>query len=129
MQQCKVKLLNNFCSIVESWGLKTGLRIWDSKLRTDNFLIVIVIHKKVKDLFLFDNFTITWMFLLQLFSDVVAQKAEGENRADSRQGSGHALVEAPEEALVFHRLGNAVPHAVVHCFVTYKHRKNIIFGL
>ncbi len=58
------------------------------------------------------------MFLLQLFSDVVAQKAEGKNRADPRQGSGHALVEAPEEALVFHRLGHAVPHAVVHCFVT-----------
>jgi hypothetical protein len=58
------------------------------------------------------------MFLLQLFSDVVAQKAEGENRADSRQGSGHALVEAPEETLVFDSLGHAVPHAVVHCFVT-----------
>jgi hypothetical protein len=117
MQQCKVKLLNNFCFIFESWGLKTGLRIWDSKFRTDNFLIV-SLAKKVKDLFLFDNFTITWMFLLQLFSDVVAQKAEGKNWADPRQGSGHALVEAPEEALVFHGLGNAVPHAVVHCFVT-----------
>ena len=58
------------------------------------------------------------MFLLQLFAYVIAQKAEGKNWADPRQGSGHALVEAPEEALVFHGLGNAVPHAVVHCFVT-----------